>query len=98
MRKKYDTGKFDRQDFERGLPGYHDQLADITGAPSGRSALTLRLWLAGFGFVFCGVAAILLFTTLPELAWLGWVLVVLAVIAAADFGWVVHRKRRGEPG
>lgn len=98
MRKKYDTRNFSRQDFEKGLPGHHDQLAEFTGAPSGRSPLTLRLWLAGFGFVFCAVAAILLFTTLPELAWLGWVLVVLAVIAAVDFGWVVHRKRRGEPG
>ncbi|WP_460959858.1 DUF6343 family protein [Parasphingorhabdus pacifica] len=98
MRKKYDTRKLGRQDFERGLPGYHDKLAEFTGAPSGRSALTLRLWLAGFGFVFCVTAALLLFSALPELAWFAWVLLVLAVIAAVDFGWVVHRKRRGEPG
>ncbi|GGI91335.1 hypothetical protein GCM10011581_30520 [Saccharopolyspora subtropica] len=87
-----------REDYERGLPGYHDPLAGYGGAPYARSALTLRLWLAGFGLVFCGVAAALVFLSLPELAWLGWVLVVLAVIAAVDLAWVAHRKRRGEPG
>ncbi|MGP4016197.1 DUF6343 family protein [Saccharopolyspora sp. 5N708] len=87
-----------REDYERGLPGYHDPMAGFGGAPYARSALTLRLWLAGFGLVFCAVAAVLVFRYGPELAWLGWVLAVLAVIAAVDFAWVAYRKRRGEPG
>ncbi|WP_433868754.1 DUF6343 family protein [Saccharopolyspora sp. CA-218241] len=87
-----------REDYERGLPGYHDPMAGVAGAPYARSALTLRLWLAGFGLVFCAVAAVLIFLNLPELSWLAWVLVVLAVIAAVDFGWVLYRKLRGEPG
>ena len=87
-----------RRDYEQGLPGYHDPVARFMEAPSGLSALTLRLWLAGFGFVFCTVTAALLFVPLPPLAWLAWVLVVLAVTAIVDFAWVAHRKHRGEPG
>lgn len=95
MRKK---DELRREDYERGLPGHHDVLARLTGAPSGLSALTLRLWLAGFGFAFCVVVAVVLPIALPELGWLAWVLGVLALIAAIDFGWVLHRKLRGEPG
>lgn len=91
-------GKRERADYERGLPGYHDPMAGFGGAPHARSALTLRLWLAGFGLVFCTVVAVLLLLWLPELAWLAWVLVVLALIAAVDLAWIIHRKRRGEPG
>lgn len=90
--------KRSREEYERGLPGYHDPMAGVGGAPYARSALTLRLWLAGFGLVFCAGAAVGLFLLVPELAWFAWVLVVLAVIAAVDFAWVAHRKRRGEPG
>ncbi|GAA4615890.1 DUF6343 family protein [Saccharopolyspora hordei] len=91
--------KRSREEYQRGLPGYHDPMAGVGGAPYARSALTLRLWLAGFGLVFCAVAAVLLFVAGPgELAWLGWVLVVLAVVAAVDLAWVAHRKLRGEPG
>lgn len=90
--------KHDREYYERGLPGYHDPFADFAGAPRARSALTLRLWLAGYGFVFCTVAAVSLFVSVPGLAWFSWVLAILAAIAAVDFGWVLHRKRRGEPG
>ncbi|GAA3464702.1 DUF6343 family protein [Saccharothrix longispora] len=61
-----------------------------------RSALTLRLWVAGFGIVFNGVAAWLCFRA--DLGWLGWLLVVLVVVLVVDFAWVVHRKRRGDPG
>jgi hypothetical protein len=32
------------------------------------------------------------------LAGVGIAMVVLAVIAAVDLGWIIHRKRRGEPG
>lgn len=90
--------KRDRAEYERGLPGYHDFFARATGAPSALSALTLRLWLAGFGFVFCTASGILLLYVLPPLAWFGWTLLALALVAAVDFLWVLHRKRRGEPG
>lgn len=61
-----------------------------------RSALTLRLWLAGFGVVFCGVAAVLAWRA--DLAWLAVLLGLLAVVSAVDLAWVAHRKRRGDPG
>ncbi|WP_082114299.1 DUF6343 family protein [Lentzea aerocolonigenes] len=61
-----------------------------------RSALTLRLWLAGFGLVFNSVAGWLALRA--DLVPLGIVLLLLAVVCLVDFGWVVHRKRRGDPG
>jgi len=61
-----------------------------------RSALTLRLWLAGFGLVFCAVGAGICFVTGP--LWLAVVLAVLALIALVDIVVVARRKRRGEPG
>jgi len=61
-----------------------------------RSALTLRLWVAGFGALLNGSAAVLLFrTNYPAL---GALCVVLAVVLVVDFAWVVRRKRRGDPG
>ncbi|SDP32154.1 hypothetical protein SAMN04487905_103204 [Actinopolyspora xinjiangensis] len=87
-----------RAHYARGLPGYHDWFARLTGAPSGLSALTPRLWLAGFGTIFCLGAGVALLVYLPPLAWFGWVLVALGVVALFDLGWVAHRKRRGEPG
>jgi len=90
--------KRDRADYERGLPGYHDPLAGYGGAPYARSALTLRLVLAGFGFAFSLVVGILVLVWLPEAAWLGWVLLGVALLAAVNIAWVAHRKRRGEPG
>lgn len=88
--------RHDRDFYRQGLDGYHDPTEGIGGAPPARSALTLRLWLAGFGLVFCGVAA-------GIAAWAGAgvlaaALGVLAAIAVLDLGWVAHRKRRGEPG
>src|SRR5205823_10670775 len=47
----------DHERYRRGLDDYHDPLAGIGGAPPARSALTLRIWLAGFGLVFCAAAA-----------------------------------------
>ncbi|GDY30448.1 DUF6343 family protein [Gandjariella thermophila] len=88
--------KLSREDYARGLDDYHDPTAGFGGAPPARSALTLRLWLAGFGFVFCTGAAVLAATI--NAVWLAVVLAVLAAIAVVDFGWVVYRKRRGEPG
>jgi hypothetical protein len=85
-----------REDYERGLPGYHDPTAGFAGAAPTYSALTLRAVLASFGLVFCAVAAALLI--IAGLTALGVVLAVLAAVALVDLGWVIHRKRRGEPG
>ncbi len=46
--------------------------------------------------MFSAVAAVLLF--IAELVGFGVLLAVLTVVAAVDLGWVLHRKRRGEPG
>ena len=61
-----------------------------------RSALTLRLVLAAFGLVFCGVAAVIAAVTGPT--WLSVVLGVLALVAVIDIVVIARRKRRGEPG
>lgn len=82
--------------YERGLDDYHDPSARVGGAPPARSALTLRLWLAGFGFLVS--VLIVLLSRLEGITWLVVVGTVLAVVAAIDFVWVLHRKRRGEPG
>jgi hypothetical protein len=85
-----------RAEYERGLSDYHDPTAGIGGAPPARSALTLRAVLAAFGLVFCAGAAWISFAAGWPLV--GWVLVVVAVIAAVDLVVVLNRKRRGEPG
>ncbi|MGH3983840.1 MAG: DUF6343 family protein [Pseudonocardiaceae bacterium] len=85
-----------REEYERGLPGYHDPTAGFGGATPARSALTLRAVLAGFGLLFCTVAAVL--TIRSGLVAFGVVFAVLAGVALVDLGWVIHRKRRGEPG
>jgi hypothetical protein len=85
-----------RPDYERGLPDYHDPTAGFGGAAPARSALTLRAVLAVFGLVFAAGAAWIGFATGFPL--LGWVMVVVALIALGDLAWVLHRKRRGEPG
>jgi len=61
-----------------------------------RSALTLRLVLAAFGLVFCGVAAVIAARTGPS--WLAVALAVLAAVAVVDIVVIARRKRRGEPG
>jgi Flp pilus assembly protein TadB len=85
-----------RKEYERGLDDYHDPTAGIGGAPPARSALTLRAVLAAFGLVFCAGAAWISFAAGWPLV--GWVLVVVAVIALVDLVVVLNRKRRGEPG
>jgi hypothetical protein len=85
-----------RAEYEQGLPGYHDPTSGLGGTTPGRSALTLRAVLAGFGLVVCAVGAVLAWQA--GLAWFAVVLGVLAVVALADLGWVLHRKSRGEPG
>jgi hypothetical protein len=85
-----------RADYERGLPGYHDPTAGFGGASPARSALMLRAVLAVFGLVFSVGAAV--FGFVAGLPVIGWVMVVVAVIALVDLVWVLHRKARGEPG
>ena len=85
-----------RKEYERGLEDYHDPTAGFGGAPPARSVLTLRAVLAAFGLVFCAGAAWISFAAGWSL--LGWVLALVAVIAAVDLAVVVNRKRRGEPG
>lgn len=95
-RQRHQRRRRTRADYERGLPDYHDPTAGFGGAPPAYSALTLRAVLAGFGLVFCAVAAVLLIRA--GLVAFGVVLAVLAAAALVDLGWVIHRKRRGEPG
>jgi hypothetical protein len=86
-----------REDYERGLPDYHDPTAGFAGAPPAQSALTLRLILAVFGLAVCVVGGIaLLAAGLP----VGFpvVLFVLAAVAAVDIVVILRRKARGEPG
>jgi hypothetical protein len=67
------------------------------GAAPARSALTLRLVLASFGFVVCAVGALLLVISGHGYA-LAAVLGLLALIALIDLVVVIGRKRRGDPG
>lgn len=76
---------------------YRDPTAGIGGAAPARSALTLRLVLAGFGLVGCGAAAVGLLTV-GRLPLLAVALGILALVAAVDVVVVVRRKARGEPG
>lgn len=85
-----------REDYERGLPDYHDPLGGFGGAAPAYSALTLRAVLAAFGLLSCIAGVVVM-------AWLGltWAVVafvVIGVVCLVDLGWVIHRKRRGEPG
>lgn len=84
-----------REEFAR--EDCHDQFAGFGGAPPARSALTLRLILAGFGLVICalGAAAFVVVTSQPVIAG---VFAFFAAVAAADLIVVARRKRRGEPG
>lgn len=85
-----------RQDYQRGLPDYHDPTAGFGGAAPTYSALTLRIVLAGLSIVLCIGGAVIF--ALLDAVWGSVVLGVLAVVMMVDLGWVIHRKRRGEPG
>ncbi len=87
-----------REDYERGLPDHHDPTAGIGGAAPAQSALTLRLVLAVFGLVVCGVAGVLLLGVDAVPVAFPVVLLVLAAIAAVDIVVIIRRKARGEPG
>ena len=84
-------------DDSRAREGYHDPTAGIAGAAPARSALTLRLVLAAFGFIVCSIGAALAVTVVnaPVLAA---VLAFLAAVAVADIIVVTRRKLLGEPG
>lgn len=87
-----------REDYEQGLPDYHDPTAGFAGAPPARSALTLRLILAIFGLVVCVAGGFLLLAVDAVPVWLPVVLFVFAAVAAVDIVVIVRRKARGEPG
>ena len=93
-RQNHPPGHHER--YERGLDDYHDPTAAFGGAPSARSALTLRLFLAGFGFAVGAVVTFL--AAQAEMTWLMIIGVVFAAIAAVNFTWLAQRRRRGEPG
>jgi hypothetical protein len=90
-------GRRSREDYEQGLPDYHDPTAGFAGAPPARSALTLRLVLAVFGLVVCTAGGIgFLAAGMP--VWAAIVLFALAGVALVDIAVVARRKARGEPG
>ncbi|TFV89884.1 DUF6343 family protein [Blastococcus sp. CT_GayMR16] len=86
-----------REDYERGLPDYHDPTAGFAGAPPAQSALTLRLVLAVFGVLVC-VAGGIAVLAVGAPTWAAVVLFVLGAIALVDIVVIVRRKARGEPG
>ena len=86
-----------REDYERGLPDYHDPTAGFAGAPPAQSALTLRLVLAVFGLMVC-VAGGIVFLAAGLPVWAAVVLFVLGAVALVDLVVIVRRKARGEPG
>jgi hypothetical protein len=87
-----------REDYELGLPDYHDPTAGFAGAPPARSALTLRLILAVFGLVVCVAGGILLLNVAAVPVALPVVLFAFAAVAAVDIVVILRRKARGEPG
>lgn len=91
-----DSREPEHVDYTQGLYDYHDPSGGFAGYPPARSALTLRLWLAGFGIVLFAGAAI--FSVMADLTWSAVLFGVLTVLAGVNFAWVTHRKRRGEPG
>src|SRR5699024_8782997 len=86
----------ERERYERGLPDYHDPTSGWGGATPARSALTLRLVLAIFGFVLAVgftiwallIDAPTLYKILPAVG---------AVIAAISITVVARRTAGGEP-
>ncbi|MEV1146096.1 DUF6343 family protein [Micromonospora sp. NPDC049799] len=69
------------------------------GPVQARSALNLRLVLAGFGLVTMTIFAVLAFWA--DVVWLGVVCAIFAVVAAVDLVVIQRRRaarRREEPG
>jgi Flp pilus assembly protein TadB len=88
--------EYERADFPRGIPDSARTLQE-GGAANARSALTLRLVLAGFGLVLCVVLGVLALDSDVSPAY-AVVLFVLAAVALVDLVVVARRKLRGEPG
>lgn len=86
----------DKPNYGAGLPDHHDPLAGFGGAPPAQSALTLRLVLAAFGLIVCGVGAGFAFVL--GAVGFGIFLAVLAAAALVDLAVIILRKSRGEPG
>ncbi len=82
---------------DRAREDYHDPTAGFAGAPPARSALTLRLILASFGVVTCGLgaAAFVVIVNQPVIAG---ALAFFAATGVVDIVVVARRKLRGEPG
>jgi hypothetical protein len=87
----------DRRRFEQGLPDYHNPLGGIGGAPPARSALTLRLVLAGCGLLLSIGGAVLLAALSAPVGFVI-LLAAIALTAVIDIVVILRRKRRGEPG
>lgn len=82
---------------DKGREGYHDPFAGIGGAAPARSALTLRIVLATFGFLGCAVGAVAFwFADAPRAFPLTAAL--FALVALVDLVVVIRRKLHGEPG
>jgi hypothetical protein len=82
---------------DRAREDYHDPTAGFAGAPPARSALTLRLILASFGVVACGLGAAAFVVIVSEPVIAG-VLAFFAAAGVVDIVVVARRKLRGEPG
>jgi hypothetical protein len=80
-----------------GAAGPPRPTAGIGGAAPAISALTLRLWLAVFGFVICTAFAIWVYLINAPIGFVA-VLLTLAAVAVIDLAVILRRKRRGEPG
>lgn len=82
---------------DRAREDYHDPTAGLAGAPPARSALTLRLILAGFGVVVCGAGAAAFVVVVYQPVIAG-ILAFFGAAGLADIAVVARRKLRGEPG
>jgi hypothetical protein len=80
----------------RARPGYHDLTAGGS-LPPARSALTLRLVLASFGLVICGLISAGFVVVVYQAVFAG-IFAFLAAVALVDIIVVTRRKLRGEPG
>ena len=86
-----------REDYERGLPDYHDPTAGFGGAAPTYSALTLRAVLATFGLL-SSIAGVVVFLVVLYLPWAAVAFGAVALVCLVDLVWVLYRKARGEPG
>lgn len=77
-------------------PGYHDLTDGWGGTPPARSALTLRLVLASFGLVVCGLGSAA-FVVVTYQAVFAAIFGFLSAVALVDIV-VARRKLHGEPG